>query len=54
MMGLISHGNTTLKLAALQLIENAYRDGTIALSAISVWEIAVLVAKRKLVLNLPA
>lgn len=46
-------GDSTLKSPARQVIEDAYNNGTIALSAISIWETAMLVSKHKLILSLP-
>src|SRR3990167_3173963 len=46
-------GDVTVKPSIRKIIENAYEEGNLAISTISVWEIAMLVSKKKLILSLP-
>ena len=48
----LDQGNSRLGRVALQLIESAMADGGVAVSAISFWEIAMLVEKRRIVTSL--
>ena len=48
----LDQGNSRLGKVALQLIESAMADGGVAVSAISFWEIAMLVEKRRIVTSL--
>lgn len=48
----LDQGNSRLGKVALQLIESAMAVGGVAVSAISFWEIAMLVEKRRIVTSL--
>ena len=48
----LDHGSSRLGEAATKIIESALADGAVAVCAISFWEVAMLVVKRRIVTSL--
>lgn len=49
----LNTGNTELKKTIIQLIDDAAIEGKVYIPAISVWEVATLVAKKRIILQSP-
>lgn len=49
----LMNGDHSLPKKSQELIENTRKNGTISISAISVWEVAMLEQKQRIILNKP-
>lgn len=49
----LMNGDASLSIKTKKLIEKVYKEGSICIAAISVWEVAMLEKKQRIVLNKP-